>query len=69
MARRKVGWAAGLAVGKSSAAARGTILGLVICAYGLLLAGCDDQLPGFANPGPYDAGQDADAAADDDDAG
>ena len=42
-------------------------LGLGLAALVAGLAGCDESLPGFANPPPYDSGQpDLDAAADDD---
>lgn len=32
----------------------------------LSAAGCDEPLPGFANPPPYDAGPDLDAGDDED---
>jgi hypothetical protein len=33
------------------------------------LSACDDPLPAFANPPPYDGGDDRDGSVDDDDAG
>ena len=44
-------------------------LGLVSLVLTVSLSGCNDRLPGFANPPPYDAGDEADGAASDDDAG
>jgi hypothetical protein len=45
-------------------------LGLLSFVFGLGLSGCDDRLPGFANPPPYDAGDRAeDGAASDEDGG
>jgi hypothetical protein len=50
---------------------RASILGWLLLGCAAGIAGCDDRLPGFADPPPVDAGDagDSDAEAADDDAG
>lgn len=62
---------AGRAAESNLRLARASILGLLALGCVTAAGGCDDRLPGFADPPAYDAGDagDGDAEVDDEDAG